>query len=356
MTSNNTSMTPVVTSPLRAMARQYFVDRIRRGVFSPGKQIPSVRDISRDLGVSTIVTFAAIRELRAERVLEQLANGRHQVGSEAIRLVQGRHIRVGFTSMGIDRIREGIYQSIFNHLVKLAPKRNVEIECLLELHDTWSETDDGHFDVMVVADWKPECVGRLCRGPVIGLDTRGIAVDCVVKTDHFAGGELAGRHLRQQGRRRVVYWDNVKEEGRAFQGLAYRRLGFYKGWVDAGGDIEEIRYVPVLTTDEQDLVPLIQQHRQDADAFFAFWDCGALRLWDAMTKLGIRVPDDIALVGFDGTYEAMTHDPPLTTVRQPCREIAEKVIELLTKGELSRDALMGREFFIPPRFVEGRSS
>jgi LacI family transcriptional regulator len=53
---------------------------------------------------------------------------------------------------------------------------------------------------------------------------------------------------------------------------------------------------------------------------------GVLR---TLTARGIRVPDDIALVGFDDIYPATLCDPPLTTVRQPIRGIGERACEQL---------------------------
>jgi hypothetical protein len=345
-----------VSEPLKSRARNYLLDQIRRGQLLPGQPIPSVRDLSKDLAVSTSVTFSAIKELRTERILERVANGRHLVGREVIRALQNRSLRVGFCSLGIDHIREGIYQSIFNHLTRLAKSNLINIDCLLELHNTWSGLEPNYYDLMIVSDWIPQDASRLCHGPTLGLDTRGIKVDSVVKTDHFKGGELAGKHLREKGRTRVVYWDNVKEEAGEFQGIVYRRLGFYKGWVDGGGSLDEIKHLPVMTTEKQDLKPLVEQHLKDADAFFVFWDCGALRMWETLTKMGVRVPEDIALMGYDGSYDAVKHDPPLTSIRQPCREIAETLAKLLNTWDGRPESLADKEFLIPPTLLAGGST
>jgi LacI family transcriptional regulator len=71
--------------------------------------------------------------------------------------------------------------------------------------------------------------------------------------------------------------------------------------------------------------------------------------------MGVRVPEDIALIGFDGTYEAIKHDPPLTTVRQPCLEIAHKVQDLILKWADHKEEISHQEFQIPPVLLAGGS-
>lgn len=357
MTVSNTLQPHTDYEPLKIRTRDYLLEQIRRGLLKPGQHVPSVREISRNLEVSTNVAFLAIKELREERILEKLANGRHQVGKEASTLVHQKHsLCLGFSSWGAEHIKEGVYQSIYNYLVRLGKPHNVNVDCLLDLHDTSAELEPNHFDAMVIADWKPANTQSICHGPCIGLDTRGIEADCLVKTDHHKGGELAGRHLRERGRKKVAYWGNIVESTQGFQGMVLRRLGFFKGWVDAGGELNDIKYLPVMTTEKQDLKPLIKEHIKGVDAFFVYWDKGALEMWEALTEMGIRVPDDIALVGYDGTYEARKHEPPLTTVRQPCREIAERIMEMVSNFDGNTASLKGREFLVAPTLLVGGSS
>ena len=107
--------------------------------------------------------------------------------------------------------------------------RGISVDCLLDLHDTSSELEPNHFDAMVIADWKPENAKSICHGPCIGLDTRGIEADCLVKTDHHKGGELAGRHLRERGRQKVAYWVILWSPPRAFRVWCFAGWDFPKG-------------------------------------------------------------------------------------------------------------------------------
>ena len=67
----------------------------------------------------------------------------------------------------------------------------------------------------------------------------------------------------------------------------------------------------------------------DLDAVFVASDLMAVGAIDALTRAGKRVPDDVAVVGFDDSPAALTARPPLTTVRQPYRRISEEMVRLL---------------------------
>jgi LacI family transcriptional regulator len=65
------------------------------------------------------------------------------------------------------------------------------------------------------------------------------------------------------------------------------------------------------------------------DAIFAASDSLAIGAMSAIRAAGLRVPEDIAVVGFDDQPSATLADPPLTTVRQPIAELGTRAVELL---------------------------
>lgn len=82
--------------------------------------------------------------------------------------------------------------------------------------------------------------------------------------------------------------------------------------------------------------------QEKPDAVFAVSDslaAGALR---AIAQAGLRVPEDIAVVGFDGTELAEVVSPQLTTVEQPSREIGRTAVTLLMKRIDNPDAAVER--------------
>src|SRR5690606_8426099 len=81
---------------------------------------------------------------------------------------------------------------------------------------------------------------------------------------------------------------------------------------------------------------LLERH-PDLDGLFVASDLMALGALDALRAAGRRVPDDVAVVGFDDTELARSADPPLTTVRQPLEQLGAAMAQLLL-DQLERGA------------------
>lgn len=90
--------------------------------------------------------------------------------------------------------------------------------------------------------------------------------------------------------------------------------------------------------------------RDAPSAVFVSSDLQAIGALAALNQLGLRVPEDIAVVSFDGTSESEYSIPPLTTVRQPLAEMAARLIELV----IARDSGAGHDSF-PVELVIRRS-
>ena len=71
-------------------------------------------------------------------------------------------------------------------------------------------------------------------------------------------------------------------------------------------------------------------------ALFAFNDISAIGAIHALQEAGLRVPEDVSVIGFDDIASAAFHNPPLTTIRQPLREMgrlaAEALLQRIEKG------------------------
>lgn len=150
-------------------------------------------------------------------------------------------------------------------------------------------------------------------GPIPASDSVGS-----ILFDDRGGGRLAGEHLLSIGRRRILFLGSpsVSQSNDRLQGLRE---------AVAGSDaVVEVRDVAHLTTEGgleagEHLVALPAADRPDA--VFAANDMVAIGVMTQLLRHGIRVPDEIALVGFDDVAQAHQSVVPLTSVRQPGYEI-----------------------------------
>ncbi len=93
---------------------------------------------------------------------------------------------------------------------------------------------------------------------------------------------------------------------------------------------------------------------QKPDAIFASDDLTAILVIKIAQELGISVPDELKVIGYDGTYFIENYYPHLTTIKQPMKEIAQLTVDLLLqKIEGKEVATTG--YFLPVTLLPGKS-
>ncbi|MCA0143748.1 LacI family DNA-binding transcriptional regulator [Blastococcus sp. LR1] len=169
------------------------------------------------------------------------------------------------------------------------------------------------------------------------LDGRSIAY---VDADNTGGAVAATELLLSLGRRRVATVTGPQDMVAGLDRYAGYRAAVERsgGRVDpdliAAGDFTEAGGMRAMTE--------LLSRAPDLDAVFVASDPMAVGAVQALRAAGRRVPDDVAVVGFDDAAVAATSDPPLTTVAQPLGEMTALMVELLLdqieSGERSVEA------------------
>ncbi|MEU7692277.1 substrate-binding domain-containing protein [Microbispora hainanensis] len=155
-----------------------------------------------------------------------------------------------------------------------------------------------------------------------------------VGSTNFAGGMAATQHLLALGHRRVAYLG-----GPATAACNQARLHGYRAAMEAAGAPVLPGYARAGTFHYHDGVTggaALLDLPEAPTAIFAGCDDIALGVLEAARARGLRVPDDLSIVGFDDTQIARMASPPLTTVRQPLREmgaVAVRTALRLAAGE-----------------------
>ncbi|MFO7167791.1 MAG: LacI family DNA-binding transcriptional regulator [Chloroflexota bacterium] len=152
--------------------------------------------------------------------------------------------------------------------------------------------------------------------PLVAVDnqSRTRQIDCVV-TDNQQGGYEVTRHLIELGHRRIAFICGPAK----YKSLGERYQGYRQALLEAGIPLEEELVQPAISSGlprkgYKEMRQLLELDPLPT-AVFAASDRTAVGALEAIRERGLRVPDDISLVGFDGVALGEHADPPLTTVR-----------------------------------------
>ena len=165
--------------------------------------------------------------------------------------------------------------------------------------------------------------------PVVLLDRAGDATDlCSVSVDDVEGGRLAVQHLLDQGHTHIALVGGPGD----LQQVRDRRLGAELARSQHGNAQLLVISTPnldaasgVAAAGELAALPAVER----PTAVFAANDLLAIGLLQGLVTSGLRVPEDVALLGYDDISFAASAAVPLSSVRQPSRDIGRRAAELL---------------------------
>lgn len=171
-----------------------------------------------------------------------------------------------------------------------------------------------------------------------------------VCTDDVLGGYLATEYLLELGHRRIgiIYKSDHLPSTKRFQGYK-KALKKYK--VDYS---KELVKSFILPEDKNPTFPLIKELfkiKKPPTAIFCYNDQIALQAYKSITKLGLKIPHDISLVGFDDSDLAILSEVPLTTVAHPKGKMGEKAGKMLLQLIESSEVRRPQQFVYKPRLV-----
>ncbi|WP_194164974.1 LacI family DNA-binding transcriptional regulator [Pseudactinotalea sp. HY158] len=166
----------------------------------------------------------------------------------------------------------------------------------------------------------------------------------VVAVDHDFGARLATGHLASLGHEHIAH---VSGPLNWFDARA-RLEGWRAELTDAGLSTAHLLHAGWGADDGYDAgLELLRRHRE-ITAVFAANDLLALGLMRRFNEVGLRVPEDVSVVGYDDISGADYYQPPLTTVRQPFDAVGHKAIDVLLAAI---DGSMSTQSLIHPRLV-----
>ncbi|HLH79763.1 MAG TPA: GntR family transcriptional regulator [Chthonomonas sp.] len=332
-------------------------NRIRAGVYLAGQWLPAEREIAQEFGVSRIVVRAAIHELEKRRLLVRSAKCRPIVQTPvattpSLSNAATRRFNIGLWlwptpgDPAYAMIVRGIRKSLDEAHFRLITETPVESDwpSIRRAERLFLQRMREDRDIAGIILWYlggTENIAALQQVreagiPMVFIDRRppeGFDAD-YVGVDNIHAAENIVRHLLSRGHRVIAHISNLDTASTVEE----RHQGYRRALELAG-----IPYRPELVCRDpgspednpsEGLLPLIRSLLQRPDpptAFFAVNDLVAQRTHSALRKLGVCVPDDVALAGFDGTERWSPHGCTLTTANQPFESMGTRAVEVLLR-------------------------
>ncbi|MET4637757.1 LacI family DNA-binding transcriptional regulator [Mycetocola sp. 2940] len=325
----------------------------------------SVRDVARHAGVSVGTVSNVLN--RPDKVSPATIE-RVQAAIETLGFVRNdaaRQLRAG-RSRSIGMIVLDVSNPFFTDVARGAEDRAAEerLTLLLGNSDEDADREKSYLDLFEeqrvhgvlltpVGDESARLERLLRRGIPTVLVDRQTDDDrfSSVSVDDVAGGYLAVRHLVDTGRRRIAF---VGGPGGLKQ-VADRLAGARKAVAETPGtelEVVETEALTVLQGRHVGEVILARSPEARPDAVFAANDLLAMGVLQALSMLGsARVPEEIALIGYDDIDFASAAVVPLSSVRQPSALIGHTAVDLLVREAAAPDGFTHEHVVFQPELV-----
>lgn len=173
--------------------------------------------------------------------------------------------------------------------------------------------------------------------PVVAIDPHtGPSEVPTVDADNLAGAVLATEYLLALGHRRIAHLGGRPD----LESARLREQGFRQAMAGAGVRVDE-SLVPTAGYRAETADTPVRELLTLADrptAVFAANDLTAIRTIEIAHELGLRIPEDLSVIGFDNVPESALSTPPLTTINQPLRAMGKAALDLLVSILRGEDA------------------
>lgn len=354
----------------RDISRQLRAD-IAAGRYAAGARLPSEPQLVKQFGVSRPTVGRALLDLQNEGLIERRAGSGTYVKSGAPAQAAASTRQLGLLIPGLDTTE--IFQLICGELASLARVHEYSLlwgGSTHPRHDTDASLEHAEELCQQFIERKVSGVffapyelmpeqEQANRRLAVSLRQAGIPVVLIdrdlvpfpnrsdfdlVGLDNMAGGYLLAEHLIKLGCRRLRFVSRPRSAPTVDARIAGVREALVRHQLDANpgclhtGDPTDAKFVRKLMAGKQ------------ADAFICANDDTAARLLRSLEASGVKVPRDVRVVGFDDAKYATLVSPPLTTIHQPCRDIAVIAFRAMLE-RMAEPTLPARSFSLTPRLV-----
>jgi DNA-binding LacI/PurR family transcriptional regulator len=330
----------------------------------------SMRDVAQLAGVSqrtvsnVVNDYIHVRAETRERVRHAIKQLNYRPNATARNLRGGR---TGLLALALPEIAAPYFAELADYVERRAQERGYT----LLIDQTGGSRER---ELLVLDGYRSQVIDGLILHPLAvtatDLGQRDLGLPIVllgesvadsgaihVSIDNVAAARVATQHLLDQGRLRIAAIGAVGVEAPPGP-WARRTQGFESALLESGVDLKSSLHVAAAPWSRREgyrAASEIIDAGLKVDALFCFNDLLALGALKAFSDRGVRVPDDVAVVGWDDIEECQYSSPELTTIAPNKEQIATRAVDALLarlNGELITDTEIVTDF----ELVQRRSS
>ncbi len=325
------AIVPQAGRPLYITARDAVREAIDEGVFTPGEQMPSTKELSEQLAVSLVTAHRALQELVNGGVLQRsqgkgtFVHQRYLDRKETLSTT-----RVGLVFHNDASLADNYHAQILEGVRQAAQSLAVDL-LLLRLGEDIRNECNGYLYINPLPEEIEQMAAETNRKQAIlavGAKSQNKRISSV-DVDNLDLAKQAVGHLAGLGHTNIGYVGGADLVSNSQD----RWVGFNEACEEKGIGIKETSVIRAgnWKLDDRDRMSLIRLlgSPNRPTAIFAAGYYYALDCYAAAQTVGLRVPEDLSIVGVDDPPSAPYLSPPLTTLRQPLMQLGHAAITAL---------------------------
>jgi LacI family transcriptional regulator len=323
----------------------------------------SLKDVAQAAGVSVATVSRLLNgslELPADtkaRIDAAIRDLNYVPNPHARRLSRGRSDTIGLV---VPDIGNPFFGMLVAAVEEAADQQGLAVSLFATLNRTGREISylrllaRNHVDGLVFITNHPETneladlINATGKVVVVDEDVPGALVPRLF-CDNDQGGRLAGEHLADHGHRRVLYVggpEDMLSTQRRYLGC---RAALSKRF---GADLALLRYCGEYTVEfGRHAARQFLAEGRPATAIFASSDEIAIGMMEVLRAEGVRIPEDVSMIGFDDVAPLHLFAPALTAIRQPVRAIGQRALSLLLETNWDQRSASATEELLPVEIV-----
>jgi DNA-binding LacI/PurR family transcriptional regulator len=344
-------ISPQPGRPLYLTARDALREAIDAGVFTPGEQMPSTKELSEQLSISLVTAHRALQELVTTGVLNR-SQGRgtfvHERYHERRNTIADARIALIFNSEA--SLGDYYHGQVLQGIRQAAQELAVDIVLLRFGEDVRSECNGYLLINPLPSELERLASAAKSRSAIVAVGVRSNdkRVSCI-DVDNIELARQAVAHFVEHGHERIAYVGGGDESSNSQD----RCSGF-----QSACDECRIKLDPPLIhrsrswrqseNERQALIRVLNSSARPTAIFAAGYHFG-LDVYSALSTAGLEIPRDVSVIAVDDPPSAAYLSPPLTTFRQPLAEAGQAAISMLNEQVKSgqndaRQRMLSAEF------------